>query len=488
MGDAKKPARKSAAGKLSLKKKTSRATKPKSAPKETSNSVELVVDASSSAGPERIAKVMARRGVASRRGAEAMIAEGRVRVNGAIIDSPALNVTADDKITIDGDKMADKQGTRVWLYHKPVGKVVTEFDPEGRQTIFEDLADKGLPRVLTVGRLDINTEGLLLLTNDGGLKRVLELPQTGWLRRYRVRAYGRVTQAQLDKLKHGTEIDGIKYGSIEATFEREKGGNVWINLALREGKNREVKVVLGALGLQVNRLIRVSYGPFQLGDIKIGEVETVKSRILADQLGKRLSEEAGVDFSAPMPEPLTAHSDQPKRAMKPKDMTAPRQKRDGGRFGEDRKFDNKSSQQPSARILFDDGRAPEYFEPTDEKGRPRNEQMRAKAGGKRDDKRDDKPRGKFSDRPAGKSFSKGPRTDDRPQRGRSDDRPQRGARADDRPKGRRFDGDDDKRRTPVRRDGVAGGRDESRPSTRAGADARPGPRRRAPNHPPKTRK
>ncbi|MCS6760738.1 MAG: pseudouridine synthase [Candidatus Devosia symbiotica] len=252
---------------------------------------------------DRLAKVIARSGLCSRRDAEVWITEGRVVVNGKKVLTPAFNVTNHDKVMVDGAPLAARQGTRVWLYHKPAGLVVTEKDPEGRETIFEHLETHGLPRVVTVGRLDINTEGLLLLTNDGGLKRVLELPATGWLRRYRVRAYGSVTQAALDKLKDGIEIDGIKYGAIEATLEREQGANVWLVLALREGKNREVKNVLGALGLEVNRLIRVSYGLFQLGDIPVGGIKIIKAKMLRDQLGKKLADAADVDFDSEMPEP-----------------------------------------------------------------------------------------------------------------------------------------------------------------------------------------
>jgi len=251
---------------------------------------------------DRLAKVIARSGLCSRRDAEVWITEGRVVVNGKKVLTPAFNVTERDRVLVDGAPLAARQGTRVWLYHKPAGLVVTEKDPEGRPTIFEALEAHGLPRVVSVGRLDINTEGLLLLTNDGGLKRVLELPATGWLRRYRVRAHGVVTQAALDQLKDGIEVDGIRYGPIEATLEREQGANVWLVLALREGKNREVKNVLGALGLEVNRLIRVSYGPFQLGDIPVGGVETVKAKMLRDQLGKKLAEAADVDFDSEMPE------------------------------------------------------------------------------------------------------------------------------------------------------------------------------------------
>lgn len=254
----------------------------------------------------RLAKVMARHGLCSRRQAEQWIVDGRVRVNQKFIRTPAFNVIDTDKIEVDGTLIAERKGTRVWLYHKPVGLVVTENDPEGRPTIFEELARRGLPRVLTVGRLDINTEGLLLLTNDGGLKRTLELPATGWLRRYRVRAHGSVTQEQLDKLKRGVTISGVRYGPIQATLERQQGANVWLLVALSEGKNREIKNVLADIGLQVNRLIRTSFGPFQLGDIPVGGLDTVKARVLQDQLGRKLAKQAGVDFEAPMPDPLAA--------------------------------------------------------------------------------------------------------------------------------------------------------------------------------------
>ncbi|WP_423068847.1 pseudouridine synthase [Devosia sp. CN2-171] len=251
---------------------------------------------------DRLAKVIARSGLCSRRDAEGWIKDGRVTVNGKKVLTPAFNVSPNDKIKVDGEPLAARQGTRVWLYHKPAGLVVTEKDPEGRPTIFEALDEKGLPRVVSIGRLDINTEGLLLVTNDGGLKRVLELPATGWLRRYRVRAFGSVTQEQLNTLKDGIEIEGIQYGPIDAVLERTQGSNSWLVLGLREGKNREVKNVLGALGLQVNRLIRVSYGPFQLGDLAEGQVEVVAARVLREQLGKRLASEANADFESEMPE------------------------------------------------------------------------------------------------------------------------------------------------------------------------------------------
>ena len=261
----------------------------------------------------RLAKVMARHGLCSRRQAEQWIRDGRVRVNRELIRTPAFNVSDTDKVEVDGTAISEKKGTRVWLYHKPAGLVVTESDPEGRPTVFEEFARRGLPRVMSVGRLDINTEGLLMLTNDGGLKRTLELPATGWLRRYRVRAHGRVTQGQLDKLKFGITVEGVKYGPIDAKLEREQGSNVWLVVALSEGKNREIKKVLGALGLQVNRLIRTSFGPFQLGDIPVGAIDTVKARVLQDQLGRKLAKKAGVDFNAPMPDPLAAVPNQSRK-------------------------------------------------------------------------------------------------------------------------------------------------------------------------------
>jgi len=249
-------------------------------------------------GGERIAKVIARAGLASRREAEAWIAAGRVAVNGKLVASPALNVGARDRIEVDGQPLPMRERTRLFLYHKQRGLLTTHADPGGRPTIFSVLP-KELPRLISVGRLDLNTEGLLLLTNDGGLARALELPATGWLRRYRVRAHGSVAQAQLDALRRGITIDGVRYGEIEATVDRAQGSNVWLTFAIREGKNREVKNVLGHLGLAVNRLIRVSFGPFRLGDLAEGAIEEVKTRTLRDQLGDRIAALAGADFSGP---------------------------------------------------------------------------------------------------------------------------------------------------------------------------------------------
>ena len=251
---------------------------------------------------ERIAKAIARSGHCSRRDAERLIEAGRVRLNGRILATPAVNVAATDRIEIDGAPLAARERTRLWLFHKPKGLVTTNRDPEGRPTVFSALPPE-LPRVMTVGRLDINTEGLLLLTNDGGLARVLELPSTGWMRRYRVRAHGKVEQRALDALARGVTIEGMVYGAVEAEIDRVQASNVWLTLGLREGKNREVKRVLEHLGLTVSRLIRVSYGPFQLGDLKPREVREVRGRVLRDQLGERLARTAGADFDAPVRAP-----------------------------------------------------------------------------------------------------------------------------------------------------------------------------------------
>lgn len=245
---------------------------------------------------ERIAKVVSRAGLCSRRDAEEWIVQGRVAVNGRVINSPALDVTSRDVITVDGKPLPAPERTRLFLFHKPRGLMTTHADPEGRPTVFDNLPE-GLPRLISIGRLDFNTEGLLLLTNDGGLARTLELPDTGWLRRYRVRAHGEVTQGQLDELKKGVEVEGVKYGSIDATLERDQGANVWLVFAIREGKNREVRNVLAHLGLEVNRLIRISYGPFQLGELEEGQVEEVKTRVLREQLGEKIAAASGADFA-----------------------------------------------------------------------------------------------------------------------------------------------------------------------------------------------
>ena len=213
-----------------------------------------------------------------------MIAAGRVSVNGKVIESPALNVTEADKIAVDGAEVGDAEPPRIWLYHKPIGRVTTAKDPEGRSTIFDDLPGD-MPRVMTVGRLDLNSEGLLLLTNDGGIKRRLELPSTGWLRKYRVRVKGAPTEETFAPLRKGLSVDGERFQPMTVTLDRQQGANAWATVALREGKNREIRRAMEAVGLVVNRLIRVSYGPFRLGDLAPGTVEEVRPKVVAEQLG-----------------------------------------------------------------------------------------------------------------------------------------------------------------------------------------------------------
>jgi 23S rRNA pseudouridine2605 synthase len=242
----------------------------------------------------RIAKAMARAGLCSRREAERWIEQGRVNVNGKLLTTPAFEVAAKDKVLVDGKPLPTAEPPQLWRYYKPRGLVTTHADPQGRPTVFENLPE-GLPRVISVGRLDFNSEGLLLLTNHGALARHMELPATGWLRRYKVRAHGRVSQADLDKLKDGIEIEGVRYGAIEASVESVQGANTWITVGLREGKNREVRRILAHLGVAVNRLIRLSYGPFQLLELKPGEAEPVRRHVLADQMGARLAAELNLN-------------------------------------------------------------------------------------------------------------------------------------------------------------------------------------------------
>ncbi|HEX5321876.1 MAG TPA: pseudouridine synthase [Stellaceae bacterium] len=236
------------------------------------------------AGPQRIAKVLARAGLCSRRDAERWIAEGRVALDGTVLTSPAVTVTEASEIRVDGKPLPERERPRLWRYHKPVGLVTTHRDEKGRPTVFGALP-KELPRLISVGRLDLNSEGLLLLTNDGELARRLELPETGWLRRYKVRVHGAPEPARLAALAKGVRIDGVNYGPIRAEFERQQGSNAWLALSLREGRNREVRRVLEHLGLSVTRLIRLSYGPFQLGHLERGAVEEVTGKVLRDQLG-----------------------------------------------------------------------------------------------------------------------------------------------------------------------------------------------------------
>ncbi|NOE25176.1 pseudouridine synthase [Ruegeria sp. HKCCD6157] len=241
---------------------------------------------------DRIAKVLARAGVASRREAERMIEAGRVAVNGKTIDSPALNVTAKDKIAVDGRPVSEPEPSRLWLYHKPAGLVTTTRDEKGRETIFDKLPDD-MPRVMSVGRLDLNSEGLLLLTNDGGIKRKLELPSTGWLRKYRVRVNGRPKDEDFEPLRKGLVIEGERFQPMTVTLDRQQGANAWLTIGLREGKNREIRRAMEDIGFTVNRLLRVSYGPFQLGTLKQGEVEEVRRRVMRDQLGLDAEDKPG---------------------------------------------------------------------------------------------------------------------------------------------------------------------------------------------------
>ena len=233
---------------------------------------------------ERIAKAIARAGYCSRRDAEALIAEGRVTLNGETVTTPATKVGAHDVIAIDGKPLAERAPARLWRYHKPPGLVTTHKDPQGRPTVFASLPP-AMGRVVSVGRLDFNSEGLLLLTNDGDIARRLEVPSAGWVRKYRARLFGKVTQADLDNLATGVTIAGVKYGPVIADLERSRGVYSWATVSLKEGKNREVKRVMESIGLKVARLIRISYGPFQLGHLAPGAVEEIPARLWREQLG-----------------------------------------------------------------------------------------------------------------------------------------------------------------------------------------------------------
>ena len=276
-------------------------------------------------GGERVAKYLASAGVASRRDVERMIADGRVSVNGRVLDTPAFKVTGREKILLDGKPVQRPDATRLWRYHKPAGLVTTNKDPEGRPTIFGGLPSD-MPRVLTVGRLDLNTEGLLLLTNDGELARAMELPATGLKRSYRARAYGRIQQKELDRLRDGIVHEGVTYGSIDAKLDRVTGSNCWIDVSLAEGKNREVRQALEAIGLKVNRLIRVSYGPFRLDDLGPGALEEVPASELLSELSPHIPEKRR---PAPFVERKAAPKGKPVHA-KQKAKLAPRVEGDEG--------------------------------------------------------------------------------------------------------------------------------------------------------------
>lgn len=273
-----------------------------------------------SRAPERIAKRLARAGVCSRREAEKWIAAGRVKVDGAVLTGPAVLVTDASRVEVDGAPLPAVAPPRLWRFHKKRGLVTTDRDPDGRPTVFSALpAD--LPRVISVGRLDIDSEGLLLLTNDGGLARHLELPATGWLRKYRVRVHGRVDPARLAGLAGGIEIDGVRYGAVQASLDSQAASNAWLTIGLREGKNREIRRLMDHLGYRVNRLIRTSYGPFALGNLAVGTVDEVRRRVLREQLGLVVGDAGGQapKKSAPARRkpPLKGAGDRAHRRRKP---------------------------------------------------------------------------------------------------------------------------------------------------------------------------
>ncbi len=424
---------------------------------------------------ERIAKVIARSGLCSRRDAEVLIGEKRVSVNGAVIESAALDVLPADIVLVDGKPLAQREPPRLWRYHKPKGRVTTHKDPEGRPTVFEALPET-LPRLISVGRLDYNTEGLLLLTNDGDLARHIELPSTGWTRRYRVRAYGEIDQAKLDELGGGFRAGGVNYGPIEAKLEREQGDNVWIAIAIREGKNREVRSILEHLGLTVNRLIRVSFGPFMLGDLEPGAIEEVKTAVLKDQLGPRLSRQLGVKR-----EPLRQERRLPPGRSKP---TYLRRKPEAPA-----RFERTEEERPPRRrrVLSIDGsapaieipekkRTPDRFKAGERPERPRRSSRDERPGG---EEREARPRRERPERPAGFASDRKPRFPE--DRGREDRAaaPRKSFASGDRPRARARDseGVESRERDAAPRKSFTPG---ERPKFRArdGEGAEPRPRSR----------
>ncbi len=365
------------------KKPTSRPTASQPSPEAASDTHE----------GDRIAKVLSRAGVASRREAERMIAEGRVKVNGTVIDSPALNVTSRARIEVDDAPLPEAEAPRLWLYYKPIGLVSTNSDEKGRETLFDRLPDT-LPRVMTVGRLDINSEGLLLLTNDGGIKRQLELPSTGWLRRYRVRINGRPQERDFEPLRKGLVIDGERFQPMQVTFDRQQGANAWVTIGLREGKNREIRRAMEDIGYQVNRLLRISYGPFQLGDLKPGDVEELRSRVVRDQLGLEAPEQSD---SKPTGRPMRSGKGPAGKKPFGKGPVG----KSAGKFGTGTGPKGKSAGRPDSRYedrptRNTDGRSAHRSAAADP----------SKPLGSRGKKHTGKPTGKPSGKPAGKSYGR----------------------------------------------------------------------------------
>ena len=388
---------------------------------------------------DRIAKVMARAGLCSRRDAERWIEDKRVSVNGRLLTTPAVKVSEKDIIKVDGKLIKAPEATRLWKYYKPSGLVTSHGDPEGRPTVFSRLRSEGLPRVVSVGRLDINTEGLLLITNNGSLARHLEMPSTGWVRKYRARAYGKISQAKLDTLKNGITVEGVRYGSILATFERQTGDNCWISISLKEGKNREIKEVLGALGLQVNRLIRLSYGPFKLENMERGTVEPITTQMLKDQLGDVYDEiDEGYDAEL-RPQDQVGYRD---------DSRATRGSRDGQRDDRGGKRDDRGGSR---------GRDGDNRRDNRDGGERRDARGGRSFGGDRDDRRGD--RNEKSDSRDSRSFGDAKRP------GRNNERPSynRDRKRDDRDnKGRDDRGRDERDTRGKRNDGRNAERSEYR--------------------------
>lgn len=366
-------------------KQTDGGTEASRGPKPVANAAQ---DGSKTPAGDRIAKVLSRAGIASRREAEKMIAAGRVTVNGTIITSAALNVTPKDKVVVDGRPIDAPEPARLWMYHKPAGLVTTTKDEQGRPTIFDDLPDD-LPRVMSVGRLDLNSEGLLLLTNDGGLKRKLELPSTGWLRRYRVRVKGNPTDAMLEPLRDGIVIDREMFQPMQVTIDRQQGANAWLTIGLREGKNREIRRAMDNVGMTVNRLIRISYGPFQLGPLKQGDVEEVRRRVLRDQLGVEVDPDDATKVNRPKPQRVNKGG----RGASGRTAETAEGRPSGGKvFGARRSADRdgaRDSGKVSARTGASGGK------PVGKSG--------SKFGGKPGGKPNDRPGGKAGARGAGKS-------------------------------------------------------------------------------------